>query len=111
MKRSEMWRLDYRVRRYLSYVEDEELDQRLRDIWSNLATMNAEGQIELPPLKGDLPFPWMEIWVHTVEEYRLRCIGMPSSIVREASLPKPPKAGPAKGTKELQELGLSAKVD
>jgi hypothetical protein len=62
LKRSDLWRLGYRVQRYVSYLSIEELDERNKDIFANLTTLTPQGQISLPPIKGEPPFPWMELW-------------------------------------------------
>ena len=108
LKRSDLWRLDYRVRRYMSHLHADDLYDRLVDVFSNLTTLTPEGQIGLPPIKGDIPFPWMELWTHLLEEYGLRGTGLPGGFIQDVALPKPTGDSPAKGTRELSQKGLNA---
>jgi hypothetical protein len=45
IKRSELWRQQYRNRRYLQYVDDKDLEQRLCDILSNFLVLYENGKI------------------------------------------------------------------
>jgi hypothetical protein len=107
LKRSDLWRLRYRVQRYMSYLSIEELDERNKDIFTNLTTLTPQGQISLPPIDGESPFPWMELWTHMLEEYGLRGTGMPAGFIQGVQMPIPRAKEGAKGTRELQRRGLN----
>lgn len=103
-KRSDFWRLRYRVQRYMRYVPLEEMEQRNADIFTNLTTLTAEGQIGLEILpKDDQYLSWMELWIHIFEEYALRGLQLEKSFTRKIQFPKPTAPLPAKGSRELEE--------
>ena len=106
LRRSDWWRLGYRVQRYMSYLSLDELDERNKDIFANVSTLTPQGQIGFPPVKGDSIFPWMELWTHVLEEYSLRGLGLPEGFIRDVQLPVPTGDGAAKGARELQRRGL-----
>ena len=108
-KRSDLWRLRYRVQRYLSYLSMSELEQRNKDIWINLVNLTEAGQIGLPPIEPDGVTSWMERWTHLIEEYGLRGTGMAAGFLREVALPKPTAPLPAKGTLAFRARGIVPK--
>lgn len=88
LRRHQLWRLQYRRRRYLEHVTDEDLAQRMRDITCNLTELTIEGKIGLRPLE-DTGAKWIEAFTHVLEEYSLRNAGIPSGLMKGAVLPRP----------------------
>jgi len=104
MKRSDLWRLSYAIRPYLSHLTLDELTQRCRDIMANVSVLTPEGQLGLEiPGKG-AGFPWMELWTHVLEEFGRRAMGMPADCLDRDTMPRPTAPTPAKGFVESQKL-------
>jgi hypothetical protein len=107
-KRSDLWRLQYRVTRYMAHIPNEELDERNTDVFSNIMYLTPEGQLAPTMIGGDSPIEWTELWTHIMEEYGLRGRGMPGGFVTNAQMPRPVGEGRlAKGTLALQRRGIS----
>ncbi len=92
MKRHEMWRLQYRQRRYMEYLNDAELKQRARDIFLNVTTINNENKIIPVPLNegGD---EWIILFTHICEEFKIRFgpypAGFTDGFIKETPIPNP----------------------
>lgn len=67
----EIWRAQYRERRYARHLAQPELDRRCRDILVNLLTLRADGKISVQP-SPDAVGRWTELFTHVLEEFRLR---------------------------------------
>lgn len=76
MKRHEFWREQYRCRRYMEHLNDQDLKQRLVDVLANLLNLNEKGQIMLRSHQKDGE-RWMILWTDILEEFRLRESGLP----------------------------------
>lgn len=87
IKRSELWRQQYRNRRYLQYVNDKDLEQRLRDITCNFFVLYENGKIGPRHVNKGESY-WIEVFTHILEEYSLRGTGLPPNVLKEARLPK-----------------------
>ncbi len=92
MKRHEVWRLQYRSRRYMEHLSDDEVRQRARDVFLNLLVITEEAKIGLPPINPESSY-WMELWTHVLEEFALRFGPYPQGIepafISEAGIPLP----------------------
>lgn len=87
------WRVDYRARRYLENLSDDELRQRGRDVFRNFMTINPAGKAS-PLLVGHrLHAYWRMRFVHFLEE----CVnrfgpypnGLGNEFTDELRIPKP----------------------
>lgn len=76
MKRHKLWREQYRHRRYMEYLNENDLHQRLDDVLSNLLNLNEKGQLGPRPNQIDGEY-WMILSTHILEEFSLRGIGLP----------------------------------
>lgn len=88
MEVQEFWSMEYRNRRYLEHLGEEDLAQRAKDIISNYTTLTAQGRISLHPIDegGEL---WIRLFTHVIEEYRLRNKWFPPGFMKDAPIPKP----------------------
>mgnify|MGYP001607974553 FL=1 len=76
MKRQELWQEQYRCRRYMEHLNENDLHQRLDDVLSNLINLNEKGQLIPRPHQIDGEY-WMILWTHILEEFNLRGTGLP----------------------------------
>lgn len=98
MKRHEMWRGQYRSRRYIEHLTDDEVRQRAKDVFLNMLVITEEAKIGLPPINPESTC-WMILWTHVLEEFVIRfgpllCRGTElrrESLLRPRSSPKTPK--------------------
>ena len=88
ISRGELWRRDYRSRRYMEHASEDQLAQRIRDLSCNLTLLTEDGKLGLRlPENGGAE--WMEKFTHALEEYSLRGIGFQPNFIEKAVLPKP----------------------
>jgi len=52
LKREQLWRAQYRLRRYLEYLKEEHLVRRLKDILGNSIVVTDKGQFSVRPVSG-----------------------------------------------------------
>lgn len=109
VSRAELWRGQYRDRRYLEYLPQEQLDRRTADLLTNLCTLTPAGQIGL--IRPDGPAgEWHERWTHILEEYALRYGLYPAGLSRDVidtfQPPRPTYPTPPSGHAALARLGL-----
>lgn len=71
MKRHEMWRGQYRSRRYVEHLADDEVRQRAKDVFLNMLVITEEAKIGLPPINPESTC-WMILWTHVLEEFVIR---------------------------------------
>lgn len=76
MKRHELWRLQYRQKRYMEHISQDDLDKRIEDVFRNSLTLTEEGKIGLRQISSDGEY-WMIMWTHLLEEMSLRGSGIP----------------------------------
>ncbi|MFH1309763.1 MAG: hypothetical protein ABIH85_03675 [Candidatus Omnitrophota bacterium] len=86
-KRADVWREQYQRRRYLQYVNEEELGQRLRDIINNSIILTEKGQCA-SRLHSEGGGYWMMKLTHIHEEYLLRECDVPDDVLKDINLPK-----------------------
>lgn len=53
LSRHAIWRQFYRENRYCRHLNQQELNQRIRDVVLIMVRLNADGKIELPPVASD----------------------------------------------------------
>jgi hypothetical protein len=105
MTREQYWRKEYRRRRYLEYLNDEDLAQRLRDIAGNYLILSDNGQMSFQNIEASGKL-WIRLFTHVDEEYKLRNKEFPPGLFKGAMIPKPtwpdtPKAARAIGGRKL----------
>jgi hypothetical protein len=69
-----IWASEYRARRYMEHLNEEELIQRLADVVENLTEMNSEGRLYLSHPSGESTH-FLMLWSHILEEYVIRGAG------------------------------------
>jgi hypothetical protein len=81
MKRHHAWRTEYRLNRYLDYMDENELCERYWDITNNLMTLTEDGKIGITPMDqmGDY---WSAVNTHVLEECVLRKYHYPEPLNR-----------------------------
>lgn len=100
-KRVDVWREQYRIRRYLEHVSEEDLGQRLRDIINNSIILTDKGQaaFRLPSEGGGY---WMMKLIHIREEFLLRGHYFPKDVFKSINLPEFTYPDPPKSTIAIQ---------
>ena len=92
MKLHELWRAQYRARRYIQHLSSEELQQRAKDIVLNLTVITEEAKLGLPPMNDEGKY-WMTQWTHVLEEFKLRFGPYPNGFrdghMRDLVIPRP----------------------
>lgn len=94
-KRHEIWRLQYRQDRYMVNLDDDQLNERFKDVLNNQQNLTAAGQVGLVPINKGGSF-WMEMFTHLLEEYHFRG-GIPTHLGKKVPIvnttyPDKPKA-------------------
>lgn len=80
--RHEAWRQAYRKQRYCRHLTQQELNQRVRDVFVNILRLTPQAKIGLPPM--DLEgVRGMELWTHVLEEMALRHGPYPNGFTRD----------------------------
>lgn len=110
MKRHELWRLQYRQKRYMEHISQEELEKRIEDVFRNKLILTEEGKIGLRPIPGAGEY-WTVMWTHLLEETSLRGIGMQPvnflapEIFPKATWPRAPSAAKMLKGRKFDEGG------
>lgn len=81
MKRQEMIQLQYRARRYMQHLTDQELEQRAKDIFLNQLVLTEENKIGLHPIKQEGEY-WGTVCIHLLEEFNIRYVPYPAGFKR-----------------------------
>jgi len=66
-----MWLAQYRTRRYMEHLAENELRQRAKDVFLNQLVLTKEAKIGLPPINAEGQY-WMILWTHVLEEFVIR---------------------------------------
>jgi hypothetical protein len=86
MRRQDLWVEEYRHRRYMKNLSDEDLAQRFRDVTANVTTLTPDGKIGVvTSTSPDFDF-WWSRQTHLFEEFGERG-GLPPWILDDARLP------------------------
>lgn len=92
MKRQEMIQLQYRARRYMQHLTDQELEQRAKDIFLNQLVLTEENKIGLHPIKQEGEY-WATVCIHLLEEFNIRYgpypAGFKRGFIKEVRVPDP----------------------
>jgi hypothetical protein len=109
MPRHEIWRSEYRARRYARHLSQPELNRRIRDVFLNMLNLTPDAKIGLGPITEE-SINWMVKWTHVLEELRLRHGPFPAGFTRDIlhSEPFPDFASELadKAARRLSSLGL-----
>lgn len=89
----DQWRKEYRDRKYLENLSNDELLQRGRAVFRNFMTINARGQASPLPINHRLHGYWRSRFVHFLEECVCRFGPFPNGLGDEfvdgLKFPKP----------------------
>jgi hypothetical protein len=88
MKLHEFWRTEYQKKRYLQHVNQDDLEQRVRDIFTNIVVLTPEGKIGLPPIAQGSGY-WVQVWTHMLEELQIRGGGFRAGFLKGTPMPIP----------------------
>ena len=97
----EVWRLQYRQRRYLRDASEDTLAQRLKDVMNNLSILTPEGKIGPLPVDTDGIY-WMTLLTHIHEEYVFRNAYPP--VLSEMPFPEPTASDVPKAVSALADI-------
>jgi hypothetical protein len=97
---AETWRSEYRSRRYLEYISQDKLEQRTRDILSNVTTLTEKGQIGIHSMEKEGGY-WMRLFTHVLEEYKFRGRFFKPGFMNSAAIPVPSWPSPPKSVSVL----------
>ena len=78
LTRNELWRLQYRQRRYLKQANQDALSQRLKDVIGNLTTLTSDGKTRVLPTDPD-GVRWMTLFTHLHEKVVIASSGAAAS--------------------------------
>ncbi len=88
----EFWRQQYRLRRYMEHLTEDDLQQRAKEVFNNLILLNKESKISLPKLSSENE-KWKMLWTHVLEEFIIRFGPYPSGFttgfMRHIKIPDP----------------------
>lgn len=94
------WRAEYRKHRYMEFLSKTDLEERTKQVLSNMTILSKEGKISLHGINHTGIY-WLQIWTHICEEFALRFgpypNGFTSGFIKNAemvnpSFPEKPKA-------------------
>jgi hypothetical protein len=92
IKRSEMWRQQYRNHRYMEHLNIEELQQRAKGIYLNILVLTPEAKLG-PVSLDDGGGYWMILFTHVLEEFKLRFgpypAGFLDGFMKDVKIPDP----------------------
>ena len=108
MERHMAWRTQYRRRRYLQYLSEDELIQRFKDVMCNQTVLTEDLKIGLHPI-GQLGEFWMIMFTHILEECVMRKYKYPAPFayhVSDAQIPKYDWPGLSTAVAQINKLAL-----
>ncbi len=85
---SDKWRQDYRQDRYLEQVSPDEIEQRVRDIFTNVLVLSEDGKLSLPAMEKGTGY-WMQLFTHVLEEFALRKQWVRPGFLKDNPMPIP----------------------
>lgn len=107
MKRHEMIRLQYRARRYMEHLSDQELENRAKDVLLNQLVLTEENKIGLHPINEEGEY-WMTVFTHLLEEYVIRFgpypAGFPRGLINQIRIPDPRLDAATKACEAVRKL-------
>ena len=108
MKRHMVWRSQYRRRRYLEHVGEDELIQRFKDVMSNQTVLTEDLKIGLHPIQHGGEY-WGVMFTHILEECVLRKYKYPEPFayhISDALIPKFDWPGLSRAVEQFNKLNL-----
>jgi len=109
LKRHELWRQQYRLRRYMEHLKEDDLQQRAKDVFNNLTLLNEESKISLPKLSSETE-TWMILWTHVLEEFVIRFGPYPSGFttgfMKDVRIPDPRSTLASKAANAVRTTSL-----
>lgn len=110
MKRHEWWRKEYRERRYMEHLTEDELHQRTKDVFLNLMVITEENKVGLHPVNAEGRY-WMSVWTHVLEEFVLRFgpypAGFDKGFIQNLRVPSPEDPLAARAAAVVKALNKS----
>jgi hypothetical protein len=107
MPRHEHWRLQYRQRRYIEHLSDDELRQRAADVFCVYMELTDNAKIAPWPIR-DGGECWLILWTHVLEEFSLRFGPYPNGFQKgsfdNAPFPDPRSSLAAPGAAVVRQL-------
>jgi hypothetical protein len=76
----------------MEHLKEDDLQQRAKDVFNNLISLDEESKISLPKLSSETE-KWMILWKHVLEEFAIRFGSYPSGFttgfIKNARIPDP----------------------
>ncbi len=66
------WQIDYRRDRYLEFIEEKDLQQRMKDILNNTLIITGDGKVALRRPDIQEGHYWLRLWTEVLEEFKIR---------------------------------------
>jgi hypothetical protein len=85
---SDKWRQEYRQDRYLEHLTLDALEQRVRDIFTNVSVLSDDGKLSLPPVEKGTGY-WMQLFTHVLDELALRGRWVRPGFLKNCPMPIP----------------------
>lgn len=108
MVRNEVWKQQYRDSRYMQYLSAIELEERAKDILTNILLLSGKGQISLHPIDGIGEY-WMILFTHIIEEFQQRYgpypNGFTTGFIKDATIIKPSYPEQPKAKEIIDKIG------
>jgi SEC-C motif-containing protein len=108
LKRYELWSLKYQERRYLEYLQVNDLVARAHDILTNITTLTEALKISLHPINPTGRY-WMRLWSDVLTECRIRGYQYPYPLdqnIEAAKIPKHDLPGLKDAINTFKGLGI-----
>lgn len=84
---SDQWRDEYRRDRYMEHVSADEIEQRVRDIFTNILVLAENGKLSLRAIEKGTGF-WMRLFTHILEEFALRGQWVRDGFLKDTPIPR-----------------------
>ena len=108
MVKHEFWRQQYRKDRYMEFLLSEEVEERTKDIFTNIMLLSNKGQISLHNMDGVGEY-WMILFTHVLEEFQFRYGPYPNGFIngflKSADIIKPTFPEPPKAKSAIESIG------
>jgi hypothetical protein len=88
MTLSDQWRAEYRQDRYLEHLSADEIEERIRDISTNILILAEDGKLSFRPFDKGTGF-WMRLFTHILEELALRGQWVRDGFLKNTPIPIP----------------------
>jgi len=108
IKRHDLWRRQYRSRRYLEHLSEEDLITRFNDVFTNQLLLNEQLKISFHSINEEGEY-WMIVFTHILEEFVLRGYKHPEPIGKrfeEIQIPKYDLEGLPKAVESFKKMNL-----